>query len=178
MHPHVVHDLFILCHALSNWVCVSFVSQVAVVRPIGSTIRSYLASKVLLEKLRSARARVKMYSPDTPFSKGANPKLREKMLQKVDKLFYKTEQVVRRLVVLCVIVVVVGTVWRRGGRVVAPVTLRCSVQCEQAFVPLSSSFLVTSSWLGFWPGSIPPVVANARPRTHELVGLGYFLQLF
>jgi hypothetical protein len=67
--------------------------QVTIVNPIGSLIKSYLKSRVLLEQLHRARARVKMFSPDTPYSKGANPKKQASMLQKVDKLFYKTEKV-------------------------------------------------------------------------------------
>jgi hypothetical protein len=48
---------------------------------------------VLLEKLRAARARVKMLSADTPYVKGPNEKQREKVLKKVDSLFFKTEKV-------------------------------------------------------------------------------------
>ena len=71
----------------------SWVTEVTIVHPMGELIRKYLASKKVLEKLREARARVKMYSEDTPIDGGFNPAKRAKAATQVDELTLKLDKV-------------------------------------------------------------------------------------
>ncbi len=68
-------------------------TQVTIINPIGSLINAYLKSRQILERLRQARARAKMFAEGTPHSKGPNAKKAAQALKEVDKLFYRTEKV-------------------------------------------------------------------------------------
>lgn len=67
----------------------SWVADVNLARPNGRVIRAYLASQNTTAKLRAARAKVKMYSADTPYSGGPSEAAAERAERKVLKLGFK-----------------------------------------------------------------------------------------
>jgi hypothetical protein len=67
----------------------SWVAAVELVRPMASLITKYQTAQSFHAELRSARARVKMFSPGTPHPDGPNAIAREKACRDVDKLSAK-----------------------------------------------------------------------------------------
>lgn len=64
----------------------SWVADISLVRPVNNLLSAYLSAQELAQKLREARARVKMWSPGTPHVQGANPAKRDAAMKQVDKL--------------------------------------------------------------------------------------------
>jgi RNA recognition motif-containing protein len=64
----------------------SWVADISVTRPVAALLSAYLNAERLSEKLREARARVKMWSEGTPHKKGPNAHKRAAAMKQVDKL--------------------------------------------------------------------------------------------
>ena len=64
----------------------SWVADVALVRKSNKLLAPLIAAEATTERLREARAKVKMFSPDTPRKKGADAKKREAAIKVHDQL--------------------------------------------------------------------------------------------
>ena len=64
----------------------SWVADVALVRRSNKLLTTLIAAEATTERLREARARVKMWSPDTPLKKGGNDKKRQAAIKVHDQL--------------------------------------------------------------------------------------------